>query len=90
MKGQQVPCGIIACVFTKVNVARCETQLLYERGKFQATYHDLTEPFGACVIGATVFEIKAGYTRGPLSLPRWGRRVDIRRLRRAGAARSKW
>ncbi len=52
-------------MLTKVNVAHCETQLLYERGKFQATYHDLTEPLGARLIGATVFETKAGYTRGP-------------------------
>jgi hypothetical protein len=43
-------------VLTKVNVAQCETQLLYERGKFQTTHHDLTEPLGARVIGATVFE----------------------------------
>jgi uncharacterized cupin superfamily protein len=54
-----------AGVFRKVNVARCETQPLYERGKFQTTYFDLTEMFGARVIGATVFETKAGYTRGP-------------------------
>ncbi len=54
-----------ARVFTKVNVAGCDTQLLYERGKFQTTYHDLTEAFGARVIGATVFETAAGYTRGP-------------------------
>jgi uncharacterized cupin superfamily protein len=54
-----------APVLTKVNVAQCETQLLYERGKFQAACHDLTEVLGACVIGATVFETKAGYTRGP-------------------------
>jgi uncharacterized cupin superfamily protein len=52
-------------VLRKVNVAQCETQPLYERGKFQAAYHDLTEPLGGCVIGATVFEIKTGYTRGP-------------------------
>jgi len=52
-------------VLTRVNVAHCETQLLYERGKFQTTYHDLTEPLGARVIGATVFEVQAGYTRGP-------------------------
>ncbi|MGB8880388.1 MAG: cupin domain-containing protein [Solirubrobacteraceae bacterium] len=49
----------------KVNVAGCDTQLLYERGKFQTTCHDLTEAFGARVIGATVFETAAGYTRGP-------------------------
>jgi uncharacterized cupin superfamily protein len=52
-------------VLTKVNVAQCETQLLYERGQFQTTYHDLTEPLGARLIGATVFETKAGYARGP-------------------------
>jgi uncharacterized cupin superfamily protein len=49
----------------RVNVAQCETQLLYERGKFQTAYHDLTEPLGACVIGATVFETEGGFTRGP-------------------------
>ncbi len=52
-------------MLAKVNVAQCETQLLYARGKFQTTYHDLTEAVGACVIGATVFETEAGYTRGP-------------------------
>jgi uncharacterized cupin superfamily protein len=52
-------------VLTKVNVAQCETQLLYERGKFQTASYDLTEALGASVIGATVFETKAGYTRGP-------------------------
>jgi len=52
-------------VLRKVNVAQCETQLLYERGTFQTTYHDLTEPLDACVIGASVFETNAGYTRGP-------------------------
>jgi uncharacterized cupin superfamily protein len=52
-------------VLTKVNVAQCETQLQWERGKFQTEVHDLTEALGACVIGATVFETKAGYARGP-------------------------
>ena len=52
-------------MLAKVNVAQCETLLLYERGKFQATYHDLTEALGARVIGATVFETNVGYTRGP-------------------------
>ena len=52
-------------VLRKVNVAQCETQLLYERGTFQTTYHDLSEPLDACVIGASVFETNAGYTRGP-------------------------
>jgi uncharacterized cupin superfamily protein len=49
----------------KVNVARCETQPLYERGAFQTTYHDLTDPFGARLIGATVFEVRSGSTQGP-------------------------
>ena len=48
-----------------MNVAGCETELLYHRGKFRASYHDLTDSLGARVIGATVFETKAGYTRGP-------------------------
>lgn len=52
-------------VVTKVNVARCETQLLYDRGAFRTAYRDLTEPLGAGVIGATVFDTEAGYTRGP-------------------------
>jgi uncharacterized cupin superfamily protein len=52
-------------VLAKVNVARCETELLYEQGKFQTSYHDLTDSLGAHVIGATVFETEAGYTRGP-------------------------
>jgi uncharacterized cupin superfamily protein len=52
-------------VLAKVNVAQCEMQPLYARGRFQATYHDLTESLGARVIGATVFETRAGYTRGP-------------------------
>ena len=52
-------------MLAKVNVAQCDMQLLYERGKFQTTYHDLTELLGARVIAATVFETKAGCTRGP-------------------------
>ncbi|MFZ1994547.1 MAG: hypothetical protein WAU75_10580 [Solirubrobacteraceae bacterium] len=52
-------------MLTEVNVAQCEMQLLYERGRFQAMYHDLTEPLGSRMIGATVFETKAGSTRGP-------------------------
>ena len=62
-------CGSSTCdharVLAKVNVAGCETELLYDRGKFQASYHDLTDSLGARVIGATVFETRAGYTRGP-------------------------
>jgi uncharacterized cupin superfamily protein len=38
---------------------------LYERGRFRTTYNDLTDALGARVIGATVFDIEAGYTRGP-------------------------
>jgi uncharacterized cupin superfamily protein len=52
-------------VLTKVNVAQCETQLLWERGKFQAATFDLTEALGGCVIGASVWETKAGSTQGP-------------------------
>jgi uncharacterized cupin superfamily protein len=52
-------------VIGKVDVARCETEPLWERGKFQATYHDLTEALGGCVIGATVWETEAGCTQGP-------------------------
>jgi hypothetical protein len=33
-------------MLTKVNVAECDTQLLYERGKFHAASHDLTEVLG--------------------------------------------
>jgi uncharacterized cupin superfamily protein len=54
-----------ARVLTKVNVAQCETRLLWDRGKFQATTHELTATLGGCVIGATVWETKAGYTQGP-------------------------
>ena len=53
------------CVLTKLNVAQCTTQPLWERGKFQATTHDLTAALGGCVIGASVWETKAGYTQGP-------------------------
>ena len=52
-------------MLTGVNVVKCEMQLLWERGKFQATHHDLTEALGAGVIGATVWETKAGYMQGP-------------------------
>lgn len=52
-------------MLTKVNVAQCETQLLWERGTFQATCRDLSEALGGCVIGATVWETNAGYTQGP-------------------------
>jgi uncharacterized cupin superfamily protein len=49
----------------KINVEHCETQPLWERGKFKSAYCDLTETLGAAVIGATVFETEPGYTRGP-------------------------
>jgi uncharacterized cupin superfamily protein len=52
-------------VLTKVNVGQCDMQPLYERGKFQTSYHDLTDVLGARLMGATVFETKAGYTRAP-------------------------
>ena len=81
--------GDTARVITKVNVAQCDMQLLYERGKFKASYHDLTEALGARVIGATVFETEAGYTRGPYHFHDGVEGVDVRRLRRACAARSK-
>ncbi len=48
-----------------INVAECETQPLWERGTFRTAYRDLTEPFGAQWIGATVFDTGAGFTRGP-------------------------
>jgi uncharacterized cupin superfamily protein len=52
-------------VVARINVARCETELLCDRGRFRCTYRDLTEPLGGRVIGASVFEIEAGYRRGP-------------------------
>jgi uncharacterized cupin superfamily protein len=52
-------------VLTKVNVAECDMELLCKRGKFQCTYHDLTELLSARVIGATVWETQAGFTRCP-------------------------
>ncbi len=52
-------------MLAKVNVVLCETQLLWERGRFHAACHDLTEPLGGCVIGATVWETKASSTQGP-------------------------
>lgn len=52
-------------MLTRVNVAQCETRLLWERGKFQAATFDLTEALGGRVIGASVWETKAGSTQGP-------------------------
>ena len=49
----------------RVNVARCETEPQWERGRFQAAVHDLTEALGGRVIGATVWETEAGRTQGP-------------------------
>ena len=54
-----------ARVLTKVNVAQCETQLLWERGKFHAATFELTEALGGCLIGASVWETNAGSTQGP-------------------------
>jgi uncharacterized cupin superfamily protein len=48
-----------------INVHSCEMELLWERGRFYATVCDLSEPLGGQVIGATVWESKAGFTRGP-------------------------
>lgn len=39
-------------------------ELLWDRGRFYATVHDL-ESLGGQVIGATVWESKPGFTRGP-------------------------
>ena len=52
-------------MLTKVNVAQCETQLLWERGKFHAATFELTEALGGCLIGASVWETNAGSTQGP-------------------------
>lgn len=52
-------------MLAKVNVAQCETQLLWERGKFHAETLDLTESLGGRVIGASVWETNAGSTQGP-------------------------
>lgn len=52
-------------MLTKINVVECDTRLLWDRGKFRTTFNDLTEPLGGQVIGATVFETSAGFTRGP-------------------------
>lgn len=52
-------------MLTKVNVAQCETQLLWERGKFHAATFELTEALGGRVIGASVWETNAGCTQGP-------------------------
>jgi uncharacterized cupin superfamily protein len=48
-----------------VNVATCEPDEVVERGAFRRAYFDLTERLGASVIGATVFEIRAGDRFGP-------------------------
>jgi uncharacterized cupin superfamily protein len=48
-----------------INVAECEPDEVIERGVFRRAYFDLTERLGASVIGATVFEIRAGDTFGP-------------------------
>jgi uncharacterized cupin superfamily protein len=52
-------------VIASINVAECETQPLWERGRFRSRYRDLTEALGGCVIGAGVLETGVGFTRGP-------------------------
>ena len=54
-----------AHVLTKVNVAQCETQLPWQRGEFHAATFDLPAALGGCVIGASMWETKAGSTQGP-------------------------
>jgi uncharacterized cupin superfamily protein len=48
-----------------VNVATCEPDAVIERGAFRRAAFDLTERLGASVIGATVFDIRAGDRFGP-------------------------
>jgi len=48
-----------------VNGASCEFDEVLERGEFRHAAFDLTGRLGASVIGATVFEMRAGDTRGP-------------------------
>jgi uncharacterized cupin superfamily protein len=59
-------CAVGSCgVPARLNIAECETRLLWKRGTFQARTRDLTEALGGGVIGASVWETKAGYTQGP-------------------------
>ena len=53
-----------ADVLTKINVPQCDAQLMWERGRFHAATCDLTAALGAGVIGASVWETKAGSTQG--------------------------
>jgi uncharacterized cupin superfamily protein len=48
-----------------VNVISCEPDEELERGEFRCATFDLTERLGAKVIGATVYEMRAGEKRGP-------------------------
>ena len=52
-------------MLTRLNAARCETELMWDRGKFQAMTRDLTVALGGRVIGASVWETRAGCTQGP-------------------------
>jgi hypothetical protein len=45
------------------DVAQYKTQVLWERGKFHAMTRDLAAGLGGCVIGASGWETKVGYTR---------------------------
>ena len=39
-------------------------ELLWDRGAFRTAYHDLTDILGARLIGATVYAVETGDTRG--------------------------
>jgi uncharacterized cupin superfamily protein len=60
-----VSCACKGDVVKIVNVATCAPDEVIERGAFRRAYFDLTERLGASVIGATVFEIRAGDRFGP-------------------------
>jgi uncharacterized cupin superfamily protein len=48
-----------------VNAVSCEPDDTFGRGAFRARVFDLTERLGASVIGATVYEMRAGEKLGP-------------------------
>jgi uncharacterized cupin superfamily protein len=47
-----------------VNAVRCEPDATFGRGAFHARVYELTERLGASVIGATVWEVRAGEKLG--------------------------
>jgi uncharacterized cupin superfamily protein len=49
-----------------INAVSCEPDEVFGRGRFHADIFDLTERLGASVIGATVFEMRAGEKPGEL------------------------